>query len=349
METLAALANFFDSILSPIASMALRIGADEDDAGLGERLREGRALGEEAVARMHRLGARLLAGRDDLVDREIGLRRRGRADGDRLVGHLDVQRVLVGLGIDGDGLDPHSTRGLDDPAGDFAAVGDQNLLEHLPPVARKARVLSDWGRSIGRRPAGKQDAAVRPWQIDRSPRRPLSARNQYQSQIWARSQPIVGAHAGEVAADGPMAERAEQPRRGRRKRSTRHSRRPALPRRRKAGLRHRESWSQRLPAPPPRAQTRARPPAPPAAAADLMVDLLRQSRPSRMGSRVELIRLRRRSEVPDGESPAADPDLARRATARLGCARLPMIGPTNRHRPRSTSSAPSSAFGSYSA
>jgi hypothetical protein len=30
-------------------------------------LREGRVLGEEAVARMHRLGAGLLAGGDDLV------------------------------------------------------------------------------------------------------------------------------------------------------------------------------------------------------------------------------------------------------------------------------------------
>ena len=43
--------------------------------GLGERLGEGRALGQEAVAGMHRLGAGLLAGGDDLLDHEIGLRR----------------------------------------------------------------------------------------------------------------------------------------------------------------------------------------------------------------------------------------------------------------------------------
>ena len=44
-----------------------------------------------------------------------------------LVGQLDVQRVLVGLGIDGDGRDAHLAGGLDDAAGDFAAVGDQDL------------------------------------------------------------------------------------------------------------------------------------------------------------------------------------------------------------------------------
>ena len=46
------------------------------------------------------------------------------------VGHLDVQGVPVGLGIDGDRLDAHPARGLDDPAGDFAAIGNQDTLEH---------------------------------------------------------------------------------------------------------------------------------------------------------------------------------------------------------------------------
>ncbi len=116
------------------------VGADEHDAGLGERLGEGRALGQEAVAGMHRLGARLLAGGDDLVDHEIGLRRGGRPDGDRLVRHLDMQGVLVGFRIDRDRLYPHAARRLDDSAGDFAAVGDQDFLEHRLPVGRK-RVL----------------------------------------------------------------------------------------------------------------------------------------------------------------------------------------------------------------
>ena len=81
---------------------------------------------------MDGLGAGLLAGLDDLVDQQVGLRGRRRADGDRLVGHLDVQGVAVGLGIDRHRLDAHPAAGLDDAAGDLAAVGDQDLLEHRP-------------------------------------------------------------------------------------------------------------------------------------------------------------------------------------------------------------------------
>ena len=41
-----------------------------------------------------------------------------------------MQGVAVGLGIDRDRLDAHAARGLDDPAGDLAAIGDQDALEH---------------------------------------------------------------------------------------------------------------------------------------------------------------------------------------------------------------------------
>ena len=53
----------------------------------------------------------------------------------RLVGHLDMQRVAVGVGVDRDGLDAHAPRGLDDAAGDLAAIGDQDLVEHAPSKA----------------------------------------------------------------------------------------------------------------------------------------------------------------------------------------------------------------------
>jgi hypothetical protein len=38
----------------------------------------------------------------------------------RLISHLDVQRVAIHLGIDRNRLDPHPAGGFDDPAGDFA-------------------------------------------------------------------------------------------------------------------------------------------------------------------------------------------------------------------------------------
>jgi hypothetical protein len=47
-----------------------------------------------------------------------------------------MQRVAIGLGIDGDGFDPHPARCFDDPAGDLAAVGNQYSFEHLRLLAQ---------------------------------------------------------------------------------------------------------------------------------------------------------------------------------------------------------------------
>ena len=110
--------------------MAPAIGPDEDDAGCRKRARKGLALGQEAVAGMHGFGAGLAAGLDDLLDHQIAFGRRRRPDQDRIIGHFDMQRVAVGLGIDRDRLDPHAAGSLDDPAGDLAAIRDQNSFEH---------------------------------------------------------------------------------------------------------------------------------------------------------------------------------------------------------------------------
>ena len=115
----------------------LGIGPDEDDAGFGQRLGEGSALGEKAVARMHGFRAALLAGGDDLIDDQIALRRGRRADRHGGVGHLDMERVAVGFGIDRDGRDAHAAGGLDDAAGDLAAIGNQDSLEHRATQSRE--------------------------------------------------------------------------------------------------------------------------------------------------------------------------------------------------------------------
>ena len=111
------------------------VGADEDDAGLLERKGERFTLRQEAVARMHRLGAGLAAGLHDLIHQEVGLGRGRRPDRDGLVGHLHVQPVAVGLRVDRHRLDAELLGRLDDPAGDLATVGDQDFLEHetVPP------------------------------------------------------------------------------------------------------------------------------------------------------------------------------------------------------------------------
>ena len=109
-----------------------RVGPDEHDAGRRQRLRKGRTLGEKSVARMHRLGPARSAGGNDVVDDQVALRRRRRPDGDGAVGHFHVQRVAVGVRIDGDRLDPQPASGLDDPTRDLAAIGNQYSFEHLP-------------------------------------------------------------------------------------------------------------------------------------------------------------------------------------------------------------------------
>src|SRR5262249_17991331 len=88
-------------------------------------------LGQEAVAGMHGFRAGRLAGFDDLVGDEIALRGRCRAYMHSLVGHLDMHSVSVGVGINRYGGDPHFLSRLDHSASDLAAVGDQDLLEHV--------------------------------------------------------------------------------------------------------------------------------------------------------------------------------------------------------------------------
>ena len=107
------------------------IGADEDDACGLKRARKRLALGQEAVAGMHGLRAGLAAGLHDFVDQQITLGRCRRADQHGIVSHLDVKRIAVGLGIHSYRLDPHPARSLDDPAGDLAAICDQNSFEHV--------------------------------------------------------------------------------------------------------------------------------------------------------------------------------------------------------------------------
>ncbi len=57
----------------------------------------------------------------------------GRADEYGFVCGLYVQRVTVGLRVDGHGCDAHPSERADDAAGYGSAIGDENLTEHLRP------------------------------------------------------------------------------------------------------------------------------------------------------------------------------------------------------------------------
>ena len=108
----------------------LALGADEGDAVLVEDVGEARILGEEPVAGMDRVGAGDLARGEQGGDVEIGIARRRRADADAFVGELDVHRLLVGGRIDRDRGDAELLGRAQHPERDFAAVGDQDLVEH---------------------------------------------------------------------------------------------------------------------------------------------------------------------------------------------------------------------------
>ena len=106
------------------------IGTDENDPRRSERARKSFALGQKPIPRVDCLSPAAQARCHDFVDDKVTLRGRRRPDGNRGVRHLDMQRVLVGIGINRDSLDLKPARRLDDTACYLATVGDQNPLEH---------------------------------------------------------------------------------------------------------------------------------------------------------------------------------------------------------------------------
>ncbi len=69
-------------------------------------------------------------GGDDAIDFEITLCAGSWADADGFVGGLDVKGVVIGFGVDGESTDAEVFAGADDAEGDFAAVGDEDFVEH---------------------------------------------------------------------------------------------------------------------------------------------------------------------------------------------------------------------------
>jgi hypothetical protein len=49
------------------------------------------------------------------------------------VGHFHVQRAGIRIGVNRDRLDPQSLGTLDNPAGNFAAIGDEDLNTFIHP------------------------------------------------------------------------------------------------------------------------------------------------------------------------------------------------------------------------
>ncbi len=119
-----------------VAELAHRIGprADEDDAGLVAGIDEFRALRQQAVARMDRIGTGKLGDADHLVDRQIALDRpqiagkmRAAADLIALVGLEAVQRQLVFFRPYRDRFYPELVGRAKHADGNFGTVGNKDL------------------------------------------------------------------------------------------------------------------------------------------------------------------------------------------------------------------------------
>ena len=116
-----------------------RVRADEGDAGGLADVGEGGVFREEAVAGVDGARAGGPRGGEDRVGVEVALRGRGRADAHRLVGLADMGRVGVGFGVDRDAAQAELAQRAQDAAGDGAAVGDQDGVEHRVTRSRTRR------------------------------------------------------------------------------------------------------------------------------------------------------------------------------------------------------------------
>ena len=103
-------------------------------------------LGQKSIARVDGVGVGDLGGADDAVDFEIAVGARSRADADGFVSELNVEAVLIGFGIDGDGLDADLLAGADDAEGDLAAIGETSAAVGAagPFYLRRKRACPNW-------------------------------------------------------------------------------------------------------------------------------------------------------------------------------------------------------------
>ena len=116
----------------------LRAGADEHQAGVLAGLGEVGVLGQEAVARVHRIGP--AGARRGNQGRDVQVRLRGRRgpDGHGLVGRPHVWRAGIRLGIHSHGAPAQGVGGAHHAQRDLAPVGDQDLGERRGHGHRRA-------------------------------------------------------------------------------------------------------------------------------------------------------------------------------------------------------------------
>ena len=103
---------------------------DEDDAIRGTCLSELFVFREKAVAGMYGLRTGLFRRVEDAFDIEITFARGRQSDQYRFVCEARMARIGIGFGEHRHSANAQATRRLDNPAGDLAAIGNEDFLEH---------------------------------------------------------------------------------------------------------------------------------------------------------------------------------------------------------------------------
>ncbi len=108
----------------------LRGRSDERDPRSCANFRKAGVFGKETVARVNRVRTRDLRRGDDPVGLQIRFLAGRRSDANRLISELNVHRIDIRFGINRNGFDIQLAAGADDAESNFAAIGDQDTLEH---------------------------------------------------------------------------------------------------------------------------------------------------------------------------------------------------------------------------
>ena len=125
----------------------LGAGADEIDVVLGENFGKAGVLGEEAVARMHGVGAGDLACRKQRRNVEIAVAGGRWTDADALIGEPHVHGVSVGGRVHRYRRNTELLARAQHAQSDLSPVGNQDLIEHAAAAWRKQRpalLAADW-------------------------------------------------------------------------------------------------------------------------------------------------------------------------------------------------------------